>query len=69
MLCTKVFALALAFAPSVFAAPTVDSISSLERRALSPETIHKLQDGNCDLSKAVMPIGTSTLLPISQPHP
>ena len=58
MLFSKTLALAVAFAPAIFAAPApVNDVAALERRYLSPETISKLQDGQCDLSKAIMPSG------------
>ncbi|KAF1980006.1 hypothetical protein BU23DRAFT_521859 [Bimuria novae-zelandiae CBS 107.79] len=65
MLFSKTFAVAMAFVPAIFAAPTVNEISALERRTLSPETIRKLEDGNCDLSKAVMPTAPSPLPPVT----
>lgn len=65
MLFSNAFALLVAFAPAIFAAPTVNHISALERRLLSPETIRKLEDGVCDLSKAVMPIAPIPLPAVS----
>lgn len=56
MLFAKTLALAMAFAPAVLAAPTP---SDLSKRHLEFSTIRKLQDGVCDLTRAIMPPGTS----------
>ncbi|KAJ4360522.1 uncharacterized protein N0V89_001087 [Didymosphaeria variabile] len=66
MLFSTTFALVMAFAPAIFAAPTPSqTIGDLERRYLSPDTIRKLEDGVCDLSKAVMPIAPTPLPAVS----
>lgn len=62
MLFSTTLALAMAFAPAVLAVPTPSqSLADLERRYLSPATIRTLEDGVCDLSKAVMPIAPTPL--------
>lgn len=68
MLFSKTLALAMAFAPAVFAVPTPSQTEGdLAKRYLRPDVIQKLEDGVCDLSKAAMPIGTSPPLHIDHP--
>ncbi|KAF2437951.1 hypothetical protein P171DRAFT_437558 [Karstenula rhodostoma CBS 690.94] len=66
MLFSKTLVLAMAFAPAVLAAPTPShTLGDLAKRYLSPDTVRKLEDGACDLSKAVMPIAPNPLPAVS----